>query len=61
MNMNISIQNKSRALMQRRYQVVKRRQKSMLVRTAGEIDFKTETSDSWNSLANKLNAIVMAA
>ncbi|MDJ0736209.1 MAG: hypothetical protein QNJ47_19460 [Nostocaceae cyanobacterium] len=56
----MSIQERSRALMQRRYQLVKHRQQSLLGRTAAELHLSSEISNYWNPIQGKLNPVASA-
>lgn len=51
----MSTQEKARALMQRRYELVKRRQQSILGRIGQEIGCRHEISNYWNPIQGKLN------
>ncbi|MEM9923193.1 MAG: hypothetical protein AAF915_05475 [Cyanobacteria bacterium P01_D01_bin.50] len=51
----MTTQEKARALMQDRYQVIKNRQQSMLGRTGSELGLSGETSRYWNPIQGKIN------
>lgn len=52
----MSTQDRARALMSRRYQMVKNRQQSILGRTAQELGMSDEISNYWNPVQGKLDA-----
>lgn len=51
----MSTQDRARALMSRRYQMVKNRQQSILGRTAQELGMSDEISNYWNPVQGKLD------
>ncbi|MDZ7958931.1 MAG: hypothetical protein RMY34_13795 [Aulosira sp. DedQUE10] len=51
----MSIQEKSRAIMARQYQEVKKRQQSMLMRSAQELGLPEEMSHYWNPTQGKID------
>ncbi|MDJ0618032.1 MAG: hypothetical protein QNJ63_15025 [Calothrix sp. MO_192.B10] len=56
----MSTQERARALMQRRYHLVKHRQQSLLGRTAAEFHLPTEIANYWNPIQGKLNPVARA-
>ncbi|BAY60849.1 MULTISPECIES: hypothetical protein [Nostocales] len=51
----MSIEEKSRAIMVRQYQEVKKRQQSMLMRSAQELGLPEEMSHYWNPIQGKVD------
>lgn len=51
----MSIQEKSRAIMVRQYQEVKKRQQSMLMRSAQELGLPEEMYHYWNPIQGKVD------
>ncbi|MEM7726737.1 MAG: hypothetical protein AAF208_10235 [Cyanobacteria bacterium P01_A01_bin.45] len=57
----MTTQDKARALMQQHYCSVKRRQQSILERTAQELGLPTEVGQYWNPIQGKLNPLARKA
>ncbi|MEM7553034.1 MAG: hypothetical protein AAF378_02870 [Cyanobacteria bacterium P01_A01_bin.84] len=53
----MTTQDKARALMQQHYCLVKRRQQSVLERTAQELGLRHEVGKYWNPVQGKLNPL----